>query len=105
MNKLSDDIKIMIEFLHKISENMELYYKINYNLIVTYEIQKRNYQILQNINIIKDTIKIEDIDEIISNIEDKFYIFKNIYEKIANKDETDNNETNNEINIKYSFKD
>ena len=60
---------------------------------------------MKNINIIKDTIKFEDIDEIISNIEDKFYIFKNIYEKIANKDETDNNETNNEINITYSFKD
>ena len=70
IDKLNDDINKLIEFLQKISENMELYYKINYDLIVTYEIQKRNYQILKNINIIKDTIKNEDIDEIISNIED-----------------------------------
>ena len=70
IDKLSDDINKLIVFLQKISENMELYYKINYDLIVTYEIQKRNYQILKNINIIKDTIKNEDIDEIISNIED-----------------------------------
>ena len=66
---------------------MEKYYKINYDLINNYKKENINYQILENINEIKNNIKLKDIDEIINNndINNKFKNILYLSEKFRNK--------------------
>ena len=87
IGKLNDDIKSIIDILKVISQNIEIYYKINDDLLKNYEIKKRNYYILTNLNSIQHNINIRDIDKII-NTNDINYKFKHLYimyEKITNK--------------------
>ena len=77
-------------------------YKINYDLLNNYEIQKRNYYVLQNLNLIKNNINIciNNINEIIkdNDINNKFKNLLNIYKKINNKYNNNSNiNSNNEI--------
>ena len=99
IDKLNEDINKIIKILKEISENMETYYNINNNLLDTYELSKRNYHILENINFIKNNIIVNDIDEIINNndITKKFISLINVYKKLINN--TDENlSNNNQIN-------
>jgi len=92
MNKLrkeidnfNNNIKDIINKLNKVMENMEIYYRINDNILKTYEIKKRNYIMLQNINEINNNI-IEEIEELKqfnndNNINNKFNKIIEIYKR------------------------
>ena len=105
MNKLKESIDIfnknieeIINKLKKVKENMEIYFKINNNIINNYIIEKnRNYEILQNINEINNNIYGE-INKINNdeNINNKIINIVNIYNKMVNKDIS-------EINIIYDI--
>ena len=109
IDKLNEDINKIIKMLKDISEEMEIYYKINYDLLNNYELQKRNYHILKNINFIKNNININDIDEIINNnnINSKFNNLLNIYEKLMNNNDDeiiyDNNKNFDNIPDNYEI--
>ena len=62
---------------------------------MNYEAQKRNYEILYNINYYKNNIKMENINEIIyiTDINQKFNKIFNLYNKMENKNNI-NEETN-----------
>ena len=108
----NNKIKDIINILNKIIDNIEIFYKINFDILNNYTLENYNYQILQNINDIKNNIKIEDINKIINN-KDINYQFKylvNIFSKITgkiisnsnsdeNNNEVKNNITENKINI------
>ena len=83
IDKFNDNINLIIKILEKVKINMEIYYKINYDLINNYKKENINYQILENINEIKNNIKLNDIDEIINDndIKNKFKNILNLYEK------------------------
>ena len=100
LDKLNDDISTIISFLKKITENMELYYKINDDLLNNYDIRKKNYHTLKNLCFIKSNININDIDNIITNDDYnyKFNILYNIHKKIINSESIEGN-YNNQINI------
>ena len=90
INLLNNNIKNIINILNKVSENMELYYKINYDIYKNYDIKKKNYQVLKNIELIKNNIEFLEIDKITNNtsnnIINKFEILLNIYNKMESFD-------------------
>jgi hypothetical protein len=77
--------------LNEIIDNIEIYYKINQNILNNYFFNKNNYKILKNISNINFQSVEEDIDYIIEEekLDKKIgYIFQ-LYEKIINKDENE----------------
>ena len=84
IDKLNAIIKNIIKKLNEVTENLEIYFKINFDMINNYEIEDKNYQILQNINEIKNNIKLNDLNEIINedNISIQFQNILNIYYKM-----------------------
>lgn len=70
-------------------------------MINNYKKENINYQILENINEIKNNIKIKDIDEIINenNINNKFKYLINIFQKMRKKENIGNNNKNEKIEI------
>ena len=82
---------------------------------MNYKAQKRNYEILYNINSIKNNIKMEDINDIINmnDINQKFNKIINLYNKMENKNNIneenykifENNENYDEISIIYKISD
>jgi len=66
IDNFKKNINDIIKMLNKVKEDIDIYYNINYDLIYKFEIQKKNYHILKNINCIKNNINIiNDIEEII----------------------------------------
>ena len=85
IDKLKGDVTELINILNKVSENIEIYYKIIYDILYNYNIQQRNYEILKNVNIIKNYINLKDIDTIIkenNGYKKKFYKLFDIYSKM-----------------------
>ena len=78
------NVNIIINILKKVIENMNLYYKINEDIINNYNSNNRNYEILYNLRKIKENNIIKDLENVImnSNIEKKFYDIFNIYRKM-----------------------
>ena len=74
-----------------IIDNIEIYYKINNDLLNNYE--NKNYHNLKNINEIVNIIKLNDIRKI-NNINDRISNILDIYNKMKKKD------NDNEINKK-----
>ena len=78
-------INDFINILNEVKENIDKFYKINYDIIKTFRIQDKNYQILQNINEVKNNIKMNDIEKIIKeNNINKFKYILNLYNKMKN---------------------
>ena len=89
-------MKILISILNDVMNKMNIYYKINEDLINNYDNKNRNYEIINNINNIQNN-SLEDLNKILecNSLADKFDNIFNIYKKI-NIDE---------INITYKKND
>ena len=87
IDKLNDNIKEIKDILNKVTENMEIYYKIVYDIVNNYNKKQKNYEIMKNISLVKDFIKISDLNDFIDNNNNdytkKFDALINIYNKIA----------------------
>ena len=85
INEIICNTKKKIEMLNKIIENLQILYEINFNIVNNYETEKRNYQIMENLNLIHKRIqKFNMLDyNDIDNLND-IYDFNNI-SKIFNK--------------------
>lgn len=87
INKLKETFQEVINMLNNISDNFQKLYKICYDIIYNYNFRQRNYEILKNVNSIKDVINLKDIDVIIdmkSDIKNKFEKIYNIFYKMNN---------------------
>ena len=100
LNNLKDKIKlfnnniqIIINSLQRVAKNMEIYYKINEDIIYNFDSRNINYETLYNLKQIKEKNIINDLDNIIneSSIKKKFNDIFDIY----------SNMNINEINIIY----
>ena len=93
-----------IEKLKKVTEKMEIFYQINYDILNNINFQNKNYQILQNINEISNNIELSNIDKIINekNISDKISELLKTYDKMVNKEENHDIFQKKEINKKVS---
>ena len=69
IDKFKNKIKIIKEIFDKMINIMDVYYKINNNIIENYDINKRNYYNLKNINNLKNNneILITKLNNIINN--------------------------------------
>ena len=73
IDKFKYKVNVMKEILDKMISMMDIYYKINNNIIQYYNMNKRNYNLLQSISIIKNNNEklIKELDKLIN--EDKIY--------------------------------
>ena len=73
INKFKDEIKNIINILNKVKDNMDKYYLISKDIMNSFNIRTKNYEMLSNINEINnfDDIIMKDIDKIIK--EEKIY--------------------------------
>ena len=102
INAFNNDINKIIDILMNIKNSINKYNEINNKIFNNFEVNKRNYQTLQNINSINDTnIIIENLNSIIkennyyfkfnkifdlgSNIKTNNYFFNNLYNNINDK--------------------
>ena len=78
IDKFKEEINKIINILNKVKDNMDKYYKISKDIINSFNVRIKNYEMLSNINEINnfDDIIMKDIDKIIK--EEKVY-FKFIY--------------------------
>ena len=93
IDKFKEEIEKFVDKLHDISKNIDIYYKIIYDILYNYKSRQRNYEILTNVNSIKNFIKLNDIDNIINESIQERMKLKNlfdIYDKINNKEEKEN---------------
>ena len=90
MNKLRKEIDVfkvnihnIILKLNKLTENMEQYYKIYFNIMKSYKENCRNYETLKNVNEIKNNFY-EDLSQINNdqNLKTKVLNILNIYNKM-----------------------
>ena len=102
IDTFNENINLLIKILEKIKQNMEIYYKINYDMINNYNNDNINYQILENINEIKNNIRVTELDEITNenNINNKFKYLFDLYQKMT-KEKNDKNDENVKNDIQY----
>ena len=83
VDNLREKINNIIEILNEVYNKIEMIYKINYNIINNFEIQNKNYEILQNLNEINN-IETNEINNIINenDINNQFINILKIYNKI-----------------------
>ena len=95
INKFREQIKEIKKVLNYVMDNMENYFKIIEDEYNSFDLKKRNYEILSNINENYNDKIINDIQEIINeeNISIKFYKINNIYNQMKN--DIQKNLTNN----------
>ena len=120
LDKFKCNIRDIMKLLNKVIDNMEIFYKINTDIVNSYEPEMGNYQLIQNMNVVKNIINIKDIDEVINdnNIYNKFQNILNISNKMNDKNlyntnvkidknkEIENGDNTGEIDniiIKYSI--
>ena len=103
INIFNNNISKIINKLNKVMNNIDIYYKINDEILKNYDFKYKNYQTLKNINEINNNI-IEEIMTINkdNNIYNQFKSIINIYDKMITKDSIENtsNKNNEEKNIK-----
>ena len=95
--KLKEIANNIITMLNKVTSNMDIYYKINFDISNNYNVQNKNYEYLQNINEIKYNLNINELNKIIKNkdINNQFSIFMDIYKKMTIEAKEDEGQENN----------
>ena len=96
IDKFKNIIQKIINILNKTIENLEIFYKINTDIINKFEFINRNYQILENINGIKDNLKIDNINQVINDniIENQIKNIIHLYNKMNNNSKLNENNIN-----------
>ena len=107
INLFTDNIKSIINKLQQVINIIQIYLRINNDIIFNYEKQNKNYQIFKNVeNISKyNQLIIKDIDEIINTNDDlnKFKLIYQIYKKMTIKEKSLPMNSKNDINIEYKI--
>ena len=87
---LKKDIKNIISKLNNLLEDLEAYFEIYNDITFNFDVKKRKYSIIKNVNGIKkhNTIVLSNINEIIydNNIKNKFSNLMDMYSKMSFKD-------------------
>ena len=94
IKSLKKNIKDIMSKLSQLNESLDSYYEIYNNMIINFDVRKRNYSSLQNINDIKLYNKsfMQKITEIINdnNIKTKFNDLLDLFNKMSFNEETIN---------------
>ena len=101
----NNDINSIIDRFNKVKENIEMIYKIYYEMVIKYEDKNRNYEAFMSLNGIKNINILKNVDNInpVNNINDKSKYILNIYEQMFQQNQQNIiNINNNEPKIKPS---
>ena len=89
IGKFKDEINNIINILNKVKDDMDKYYQISKDIIYSFNIKTKNYEMLYNINKIDNCndMIMEDINKIIKEkkVYDKFIYIFNIYSMMNSK--------------------
>ena len=105
INQCTKKIKNLVQKLNEVSEKLELYYQINFDLFNNYKIENRNYYIISNLKDIKNNINNIDIDNLANSLtfNDSIKYSFNINSKINKINiREDENLKENEVKIKLN---
>ena len=97
VNTFVKDIKMIINKLNLVKENMKSFYELNYNLIINYDEKNINYQILRNIDEVRKNelyLQVLDLINEEKDIYKKFQYSYDLFSKMIYK---------SEINIVYKI--
>ena len=90
INEIRKDINKIMKKLNSVIENIESYYCIYNNIVDSFEIKTRNYQILQNIQDMSNynNIFIDELDKLLKekDIHNKFKIILELNDKMTKKE-------------------
>ena len=105
VNLFNNDINNIINILSELKYNINQFYEINENIFKSFEINKRNYEILKNINEINNNIIYNDLNNIINegNYINKFIKIYNLFSKIDNNERNIETGYNNKILLKNNI--
>ena len=90
VNLFVKDIKMIINKLNLVKENMKSFYELNYNIIYNYDEKNINYQVLKNIDEIRKSEIFLEVLDLINNEKDiykKFQYSYDLYSKMIYKSE------------------
>ena len=114
LNLFKDNIKEIINILNELANIIDIYYEIHNNILMNYEEENTNFQIIQNVKQINENNEINNILNNINkstNIKDKLYNIINLYnninseKEIKNKSiELDKDISNDNVNISSNNK-
>ena len=80
VNTFSRDVKMIINRLNLVKENMKSFFELYYNIIYNYEEERINYEILKNLDQVRNNHEILELLESINNENDIYKKFKYMYE-------------------------
>ena len=106
INKFNNNIDEMISLINNIKMNIKKYYILSENILNSYNMKNRNYQIFYNINNMNNNIILNDLKGIIeeNDISNKFNKIFNLNNKIKNNEMNkivEEFKYKNEINLIY----
>ena len=80
----NNDINSIIDRFNKVKENIEMIYKIYYEMVTKYEDKNRNYEAFMSLNGIKNNniLKNPDTIKLVNNMNEKSKYILNIYEQM-----------------------
>ena len=89
IDKFKEEINKLKNILNYVSDKIDCYYNIVNDIYNSFELKKRNYEILSNINEINNNDIVDDFNEIINeyNIPNKFCKINIIYNKMKNNNQ------------------
>ena len=102
IDKFKNIIQNIVGIFNKIIENLDIFHKINFDIINNYNSNNKNYQILKNIEEINNNLKSNNIDEIINKNDIDYNQLKDIislYYKMNTISKENNTQTKNIKNI------
>ena len=80
----NNNIKSIIDRFNKVKDNIEMIYKIYYEMVTKYEDKNRNYEAFMSLNGIKNNniLKNPDTIKLVNNMNEKSKYILNIYEQM-----------------------
>ena len=77
---LKETIKILKDILNNVSDSFQKLYEIFYDIVYNYNSGQKNYEVITNINSVKNFIELNEIDNIIKDTNSYKYKFEKIYD-------------------------
>jgi hypothetical protein len=90
VNNFVRDVKMIINRLNLVKENMKSFYELYYNIIFNYEEPRINYEILKNLDEIRNNQEILETLETVNSEKDivkKFKYMQEMYSEMIYKNE------------------
>ena len=104
IDKFKNTIKEIINISNNVYENLQKFYQIFYDIIYNYNLRKRNYETLINVNSVKNFINLKDFDALIDKQNDYGNKVNKIYDIYCKMNKMNNVKNDNIPNMNVIFR-